>query len=244
MGKFCSKVCHYEHKKAVSFETGARVIKVCLGCGKGFSVNKGELTKGNGKYCSVICSISAHRGAGNVLYKGKVEVKCQECSKKFEVFPSHVERTKFCSRRCSSINMYRRNNQMNKGVQRGKGGKREDLDNRYFRSSWEANYARYLNFLVKNKEIKKWEYEVDTFAFGTIKRGVRFYTPDFKVFNNDGSFIYHEVKGWMDAKSKTRAKRMTKYYPDVKVIIIGKDWFRANGKNLSSLITNWETKVY
>src|SRR6185369_15664999 len=95
MGKFCSKVCHYEHKKAVSFETGARVIKVCLGCGKGFSVNKGELTKGNGKYCSVICSISAHRGAGNVLYKGKVEVKCQECSKKFEVFPSHVERTKF-----------------------------------------------------------------------------------------------------------------------------------------------------
>ena len=31
---------------------------------------------------------------------------------------------------------------------RGKGGKRKDLDNVYFRNSWEANYARFLNYKI------------------------------------------------------------------------------------------------
>jgi hypothetical protein len=244
MGLYCSKNCHHNYRRKIAVESGARLILPCKQCGKVFTVNKGELTKGNGKYCSVFCSIEAHKGTGSTLFKGKVVLSCQECKKNFEVFPAHVERTKFCSQRCSGINKYRKSNQMNKGVQRGKGGKRADLDDRYFRSSWEANYARYLNFLIKTKEILKWEYEVDTFEFGTIKRGVRFYTPDFKVFNKDGSVNYHEVKGWMDAKSKTRAKRMAKYYPEVQVRLIGKDWFRANGKSLSKIITNWESKVY
>ena len=59
-------------------------------------------------------------------------------------------------------------------------------------------------------EILKWEYEPETFWFEKIKRGVRTYTPDFKVTEKDGSIIFHEVKGYMDARSKTKLKRMKK----------------------------------
>ncbi len=97
----------------------------------------------------------------------------------------------------------------------------------YFRSSWEVNYARYLEFLATKKEIVKWEYEPDTFWFEKIKRGVRSYLPDFKVFNNDGTFEYHEVKGYMDAKSKTKISRMALYYPDIKLIVIEKDSYKS-----------------
>ena len=53
-------------------------------------------------------------------------------------------------------------------------GKREDLNNLFVRSSWEANYARYLNWLVGLGEIKSWEYEPEEFEFKTIKKGNRF----------------------------------------------------------------------
>jgi len=92
----------------------------------------------------------------------------------------------------------------------------------FFRSKWEANYAIYLNFLMKQKEIKKWEYEKDMFLFDKIISGTRTYRPDFKVFNNNGKTEYHEVKGWMDAKSKTKLKRMKIYYPQIKMILIDK----------------------
>ncbi|KKK49962.1 hypothetical protein LCGC14_3129780, partial [marine sediment metagenome] len=90
----------------------------------------------------------------------------------------------------------------------------------FFRSKWEANYALYLDFLIDHKEIIKWEYEPDSFMFEQIKLGTRSYTPDFKIFNNSGDFEYHEVKGYMDSKSKTKLKRMAKYYPDTKLILI------------------------
>ena len=60
-----------------------------------------------------------------------------------------------------------------------RGGKRADLANRYFRSSWEAKWARYLNWLASLHEIWGWEYEPQTFEFVEIKKGTRFYTPDF-----------------------------------------------------------------
>lgn len=121
-----------------------------------------------------------------------------------------------------------------------KQGKRADLDNRYFRSAWEANYARYLNFLIVAGEIKEWEYEAVRFEFEGIKRGTRSYTPDFKVTNLDDSVQFHEVKGWMTQVGKTKLKRMAKYHPDVKVIVIGKDEYYAIAKECKNLIPNWE----
>lgn len=122
---------------------------------------------------------------------------------------------------------------------RTKGGRREDLDNRYFRSMWEANYARYLNWLVDQGEIQSWEYEADTFVFHGETRGAIAYRPDFKVTERDGEVVYHEVKGWMDGPSKTRLKRMKKHYPEVKVIVIGEDEYKAIRK-WKGVIPEWE----
>lgn len=121
-----------------------------------------------------------------------------------------------------------------------KGGKREDLGGMYFRSAWEANYARWLNFLVAQGEISKWEYEAERFEFEGIKRGHRSFTPDFKVTNCDGAIEYHEVKGWMDPASKTKLKRMAKYHPKVTIILIEKDAYHAIAKECKNLIANWE----
>lgn len=122
---------------------------------------------------------------------------------------------------------------------RAKGGFREDIGI-YVRSSWEANYSRYLNFLLSHKKILAWEYEKHTFYFEKIKKGCRSYTPDFKVFNLDGTHYWAEVKGWMSPESKTKLKRFTKYFPDEKLILIDKKWFLKNTKQLSGLIPGWE----
>jgi hypothetical protein len=121
---------------------------------------------------------------------------------------------------------------------RSRGGTRKDLGF-YVRSSWEANYARYLNWLQKNGEILRWEYEPDEFEF-PIKRGTRFYIPDFKVFETSGAIVYHEVKGWMDAKSKTKLDRMSRHHPNVKVIVIDKAAYGSIARTLGKTIENWE----
>lgn len=118
-------------------------------------------------------------------------------------------------------------------------GKRADLNNQFFRSSWEANYARYLNILIRQQVIIKWEYEPDEFEFVKIKRGTRYYIPDFKVFYPNGSFEYHEVKGYYDRTSLTKLKRFRKYFPHLSLIMIDSEWFKAN-KHLKQIIKNWE----
>ena len=90
----------------------------------------------------------------------------------------------------------------------------------YLKSSWELSYAQYLDELLANGKIAKWEYEPDTFWFEKIKRGVRSYIPDFKVEDTDGSIEYHEVKGYLDSKSKTKLNRMRIYHPRIKMKLI------------------------
>jgi len=104
------------------------------------------------------------------------------------------------------------------------------------RSGWEIRYAAFLNILIRGKAILSWEYEIDTFWFESIKRGVRSYKPDFKIFNNDGSIEYHEVKGRMDSKSKTKLNRMRIYYPEIKIVLKDATFF----KNARTLIPSYE----
>lgn len=122
----------------------------------------------------------------------------------------------------------------------GKGGKREDLGGLYFRSSMEANWARYLNWLVAQKQILGWEYEAEKFAFVGIQTGTRFYKPDFRVTNKNGSVEYHEVKGWMNPKSATQLKRMAKYHPTIKVIVVDATYYRSVARTVKGAIPGWE----
>lgn len=111
---------------------------------------------------------------------------------------------------------------------------------KFYRSRWEANYARYLEMLRVTGHIKSWAHEPKTFWFDGIKRGCVSYLPDFHVVENNGSEAYHEVKGWMDDRSKTKIRRMAKYHPDVKLIVIAAKEYRELDRKLSGVIDGWE----
>ena len=83
-------------------------------------------------------------------------------------------------------------------------GKRADI-NFHVRSKWEANYVRILRLLHQ-----KFEYERHEFKF-PVERGTRFYLPDFYLPDKD-QFV--ELKGYLDAKSKTQLSRFMQYHPD------------------------------
>src|SRR5690606_3943404 len=88
----------------------------------------------------------------------------------------------------------------------------------FFRSEWEIRYAFFLEYLKQNGQLKEWEYEPKTFWFDEIKRGTKSYKPDFFVQHMDGSTEWHEVKGYLDGKSKTKLKRFQKYFPQEKLV--------------------------
>jgi hypothetical protein len=119
-------------------------------------------------------------------------------------------------------------------------GRRDDLGDTFFRSSWEANYARYLNLLKARGEIVSWSYECRVFEFHEIKRGTRSYMPDFLVVFTDGRHEWHEVKGWMDDASRLRLARMAQYYPDEKLVVVDKHWFASARRSIAPAIPNWE----
>lgn len=125
---------------------------------------------------------------------------------------------------------------------RTKYGTRDDLAGRFFRSSWEANYARFLNWMKATGHIADWDYEAETFWFEKIKRGVRSYKPDFKVTNTDGSIHYVEVKGWMDAKSKTKIARMARYHPTVDLRVVDEKAYRAIERSVGCGLAGWEMR--
>lgn len=123
---------------------------------------------------------------------------------------------------------------------RARGGRRADLGGRYFRSAWEANYARFLNFCQERGIIRGWEFEPKTFVFHGVTRGALTYTPDFLVHLADGSREWREVKGWMDSKSRTKLKRMAKHYPEERVVVVGASSYAEIRRTLSGAIPGWE----
>jgi hypothetical protein len=100
-------------------------------------------------------------------------------------------------------------------------------DRRIFcRSTWELTFAKYAQAMKAAGAILDWEHEPKTFWFLEIKRGVRSYLPDFKITNLDGSHYWVEVKGYMDAKSKTKIKRFRKYYPEEQLVVADAEFFK------------------
>lgn len=109
----------------------------------------------------------------------------------------------------------------------------------FARSKWEANYGRYLQFLKEAGQVTDWEHEPETFWFDGIKRGCVSYLPDFKVIFWSNEVEYHEVKGWMDQRSKTTIRRMAKYHPEVKLIVIDSTRYKEIAKTARSVVRGW-----
>ena len=216
---FCSKSCQRE--SAIAART-----RGCVCCGRRFRASSRDQ-----RYCSLGCRPPSRPSQPRPL------AICHACGVMFS--PGAGSTGKFCSITCVGRSKVgpRSPGQMYSSA---RGGKREDLSNQYFRSAWEANWARYLTWLKSIGEIRAWEFEVVTFEFAKIKRGTRFYTPDFKVTNKDGSVEYHEVKGYMDQRSATKLKRMAKYYPLTRIVLIDKAAYSSVAKKVSGLIAGWE----
>lgn len=82
---------------------------------------------------------------------------------------------------------------------------RDDLNTK-FRSSWEANVARWFN-----AHGIQWEYEPRVFRFDRIKRGTKTYIPDFWLPQEN---VWVEVKGYLPNRDRTKLKRFRLYFPD------------------------------
>lgn len=110
----------------------------------------------------------------------------------------------------------------------------------YYRSRWEANYARYLEYLKQQSLVKEWIHEPKTFLFENVKRGKRSYLPDFLVVWFDGSIEYHEIKGWVDDRSKAAMALMDQQYPEIQMVyFFGKD-YKIIEKRASRFVDGWE----
>lgn len=233
--KYCSIACAYASPDRVSSQPRKRRgLRECPVCHRMWHPTTKSSRR---RYCSKTC--------GNRSRERWVDFTCVQCGKKFRSRPYGERRT--CSKACNSqrrsdvmVERHRGNPAGTPRYSNRKNGRREDLGNQYFRSAWEANVARYLEFLKANGEIHAWEYEADTFWFEAIKRGVRSYTPDFKIWDApDSEPYYWEVKGYDYPRGRTARKRMAKYYPDVRLDLIGEDEYKAIAK-WKGLIPEWE----
>ena len=110
----------------------------------------------------------------------------------------------------------------------------------YFRSAWEANVGRYLQWQKERGEILDWLHEPQTFWFEGVKRGCVTYLPDFKIIKLGGSHEWLEVKGYMDSKSKTKISRFRKFFPNETLRILDAKWYKQNKDKLSVVIPGWE----
>lgn len=128
----------------------------------------------------------------------------------------------------------------NRRFARSKAGKREDIGI-FVRSSWEANFSRYLNWLQDRGEIVRWEYEPQIFRF-PVKRGNKSYTPDFKVWLTDTEYEWREVKGWMDDASRIKLRRFALHFPEesARLELIDSAAYRQLEKEYSAEIAGWE----
>lgn len=111
----------------------------------------------------------------------------------------------------------------------GKSGIRSDLGH-HCRSTWEANYARYL----VHQEIG-YVFEPHRFEVEVGPERLR-YTPDFCL--SDGSWV--EVKGFWRPHYLRKFEAFLDQYPSERIIVVGQAEYRLIKKEFSILIPEWE----
>jgi len=210
-----------------------KITRLCERCNKPFEVKR--YIKRNGSYRDKhnrFCS----RGCANVHVfteeqnksKGRKKEKVlfdHECANCKTLFKSKRKNQKCCNRSCamSYRNCLPQNREKwlsicskptSHKAMHGIVGVRKDVHQTIkFKSSWEADFARILNYEKLN-----WQYEPKTFK---LSDG-RHYTPDFYV--ND---IYIEIKNFLTTNDKNRHEVFLHDYPNKLVLVCGCHVFYA-----------------
>lgn len=173
---FCSKNCQNIWLNGIK----KILVKQCLICNKNYDCISSSIAGRNRKFCSTKC---AYKQKKKKIGKN---ILCLNCNKEFYCNRYSLNTRKYCSNPCQFESQ-------SKGIKKiptnGRSGFRKDLpNNEYFKSSLEADYARYL---IKNSI--KYEYEKQTFTV-VVKGKNKFYTPDFFLVEQNK---YIELKGSM-----------------------------------------------
>lgn len=115
------------------------------------------------------------------------------------------------------------------GAGTGIGGVRPDL-NQYFRSRWEANVARILNY-----EELVWKYEHKSFLLIRSNGTKVTYRPDFNV---EG--VWWEVKGYMRPEDREKIELFKQQYCEESFILVDAIKYNQLKSRYKKLIPNWE----
>lgn len=111
-----------------------------------------------------------------------------------------------------------------------------------FRSKLEHNWARWLQFQKSQGMINNWAFEQTRFEFRDELTGPKVFLVDFDILNNDGTFEYHECKGWLQGRDVSKFRRVAKYRPEVKIslVMIGK---RKRDANRLRIISKYAHRI-
>lgn len=92
-----------------------------------------------------------------------------------------------------------------------------------YASSWEREYAAYLDRQKHQGQIQRWQYEAVSLNLAPKTK----YTPDFCVVNRQGIIEFHEVKGLFREAAKVRFRLAVHLFPQFRFFIVrlaNKQW--------------------
>ena len=213
--RFCTKVCKDNF-------TSKQEEKHCLNCNKIFKSKRGK------KYCSRSCYLSH-----NMLER--VSLNCGFCAKEY-VKPKGYE-TKYCSKDCQNK---AQSSGLHEIPSNGRLGFRYDLPNNYFfKSSLEADYARWCEFTKK-----PYIYEHKTFTVQYEGRDKQ-YTPDFYHPDEDKYVELKAIRRDRKFNSNLLAADILKSQGlDIDVLLMHEFYTQIKQSGHYWLIENIENKNY
>ena len=197
--KFCSRVCKDQ------FNTIHNTVANCLSCNDEFVVKQQK------KYCSRDCYITKNK-------KKRITLTCECCNETYE--KPFDEITKYCSKSCQFT---AQSSGLAEIPSNGRAGFRKDLPNNYFfKSSLEADYARWCE-----STNKPYVYEHKTFSVQYGSR-TKMYTPDF----------YHpDEDRYVELKAIRRDRKFNSN-------LLATDILKSNGLNIDVLLMHeFYTKI-
>jgi len=220
--KFCGRSCQNKYY-AKSHKKEKKKIN-CIQCNKEFLV----IESSKRKFCSQKCSHNSQKSEKKLF-------TCAVCKK--ESYISKTDNRTYCGRNCQykaqSLGMI-------KIPTKGRSGYRVDLPKTmYFKSSLEADYARFL--IYKNISFK---YENKCFELKD-KEKTRRYTPDFYLEKED---LYIELKAGRKDKKFSKnlecMQLMKNIGYNIKVLYMADFYEMLKKENLYEEIPNIERRNY
>ena len=214
--KYCSRTC--KDKENIVYKEHVK----CQGCSKVIRAVRGK------KFCSKKCY-------DKVVKIPRVELKCQSCGKKYKKPKNRI--TKYCTKKCQLI---AQSSGLEEIPSNGRMGFRHDLPSNYFfKSSLEADYARWCEFTNKS-----YVYEHKTFTVQYEGRDKQ-YTPDFYHPNEDKYVELKAIRRDRKFNSNLLAADLLKQQGvNIDVLLMHEFYTQIKQSNHYWLIENIENKNY